>query len=119
MGKLVYIWMIIFFLSGCNNDQLTVDRVVKPAVQVDNNDAPITFYRDVEPIFKRTCAACHNEGSAIPNWQNYEVSFAKKVQLMDRVVVKKDMPIGFPMTDAEREVIRQWLQLDAPAGIKN
>lgn len=121
MKKLIFL-IPFLLLTSCGDKHLVVDRSQVRAGannQVDGASAKVTFVRDIKPIFQRTCSACHNEGSAIPNWNNYEVSFVKKDRLLDRVVIKRDMPLGMPMTDEERGLVAEWLKLGAPEGKLN
>lgn len=115
------LFFALFFLAlvSCGDKHLTVDRTKagnNSKNQMTTTDFAVTYNRDIKPIFERTCSACHNEGSAIPNWNNYDVSFAKKDRLLDRVVIKKDMPLGVPMSDEERALVGEWLKLGAPEG---
>lgn len=122
MKKLLGILPFLVLVS-CGDKHLAVDRQKKAGAaaqsspKVPGSVAPaVTFTKDIQPIFKRACIACHNEGSAIPNWSNYEISFAKKDRLLDRVVIKRDMPLGMPMSDEERALVAEWLKLGAPLG---
>lgn len=117
--KNVFLLFVSFLLMSCGDNHLSLDR--SKASSNGNNaagtDGAVTFLRDIQPIFKKSCSACHNEGSAVPNWNNYAVSFAKKDRLFDRVVVKKDMPLGMPMSDDERALVATWIKTGAPEGI--
>lgn len=118
MKKIIFP-LILSTLVSCGDKHLTVDRTKAGSaanIQTSSGDFAVTYSRDIKPIFEKTCSACHNEGSAIPNWGNYEVSFAKKDRLLDRVIIKKDMPLGFPMSDEERALVGEWLKLGAPEG---
>ncbi len=118
MKKLLLLLPMLVLVS-CGDKHMTLDRAKVSAganTQAGAGDAAVTYVRDIKPIFQRACTACHNEGSAIPNWNSYEVSFAKKDRLLDRVVIKRDMPLGMPMTDEERALVAEWLKLGAPQG---
>lgn len=116
-NKIILASSLLLLFTACNNSHLSVDRTVRAAQQNDGgNDASVTYYRDIQPLFKKNCANCHGEGSPLGDWLNYDVAFARKDRLMDRVVVKKDMPLGTSIADAERALVQQWLQLGAPAG---
>lgn len=117
--KLIFLICLTGCLFACNNDHLNVNRVPRAGQQGDNSDAPVTYYRDIQPLFQKMCSTCHGQGSPLGDWQNYEVVLARKDRMIDRVVVKKDMPLGQPMSDAERALVQQWIQLGAPMGKKS
>lgn len=104
-------------LASCGEKHLQLDRAKKAVgASAGNQGARVTFERDIRPIFKDKCSMCHNTGSAIPNWDIYDVSFSLKDRLMNRVVVLKNMPIGTTMTEQERGLLAEWIQLGAPQG---
>lgn len=74
----------------------------------------ITFIKDIKPLFEKYCSTCHNENSGpiMPNWLQYDIVVLKKDSLIDRVIVKKDMPLeGMPSPTAEeRELLNIWIQ---------
>ncbi len=107
------------FLLACGDQHLQLNRFQKAnngGSTMEGVEAAVTFERDIKPLFERACQACHNNGSAIPDWSNYEVSFAKRDRLLERVVIKRDMPLGIPITEEERRLIGDWLRLGAPKG---
>lgn len=115
--KKLLILLPLLVLVSCGDKHMTLDRAKTNAGDnTQTGDAAVTYVRDIKPLFQRLCAACHNEGSAIPNWNSYEISFAKKDRLLDRVVIKRDMPLGMPMNDEERTLVAEWLKLGAPQG---
>lgn len=75
--------------------------------------AKITYVEHIKPLFEKYCTLCHNEnsGPAMPNWLQYDIVVLKKEVLLDRLFVKKDMPMqGMPSpTDSEKELIHQWI----------
>lgn len=80
---------------------------------------PVTFKDLIYPhIIKNRCEACHNansDQSVMPNWALYSNAFAKKEKIMDRVFVKKDMPpVGMPISQEERNLIKKWIDSGAP-----
>ncbi|MGZ3694492.1 MAG: hypothetical protein ACXWQO_09950 [Bdellovibrionota bacterium] len=68
-----------------------------------------SYQKDIYPLFKAKCATCHGGSGSLTNYLVYENAVAKKAQLMDRVVVKKNMPMGGSMTAAERTLVNQWI----------
>ncbi|OFZ29206.1 MAG: hypothetical protein A2622_14295 [Bdellovibrionales bacterium RIFCSPHIGHO2_01_FULL_40_29] len=69
----------------------------------------ITF-ADVKPIFQK-CTTCHGAGKAnATDWLDYSSAASKKVQLMDRVIIKGDMPLGFKLEKEELKTLATWLK---------
>ena len=70
----------------------------------------LSFKKDILPIVKDQCMLCHPQIQA-PDWTDYEAAktFATNGKLMDRVVIKKDMPLGTPMSDELRNIIKEWI----------
>lgn len=81
-----------------------VPVVVKPA------KTEPTYVDDIKPLFQNKCATCHNSTGPFPDWMNYELVFSKKDAIKDRIVVKKDMPLGGTLTDEERNLIKVWIE---------
>jgi mono/diheme cytochrome c family protein len=80
-----------------------VPVIAKPA---KNNP---TYMDDIKPLFQATCITCHNSTGPFPDWMNYEVVLNKKDAIKNRIVVKKDMPLGGTLTDEERNLIKVWI----------
>lgn len=116
--KRCFLFLVLLFSVSCGENHLVLQRQKKVVPTTPTaTEATVTYVKDIKPLFDRTCSACHNEGSAIPNWGLYEVSFAKKDRLLDRIVTRKDMPLGFPMSDSERTLVSEWIRLGAPEGL--
>lgn len=85
-----------------------------PEPATDLDPEKITYVNDIKPFFEKYCSACHNENSGpmMPNWLQYDIAVLKKEALLDRVVVKKNMPLeGMPSpTLEERELLNLWIQ---------
>ncbi len=116
----ILITSTVLILSACGNgDHMPLSSSNsglqgKPG-QSSGSSNEVTF-ADVKPIFKRTCANCHVPGGTLPDWQDYSVAFAKRDRLYDRVIVKKDMPLGGGLSDDERKLIGKWLSGGALKG---
>lgn len=78
-------------------------------------------YQDVKKIFEKKCASCHNKNSppAQPDWTNYNIAFSRRDRIMDRAVVKKNMPPGNPLPAAELAVLKKWIEAGAPENGEN
>lgn len=70
----------------------------------------LSFARDVQPIIANRCGACHNERTALPNFQLYSVAKANGYKLKS-VMNSKRMPLQnvTGISDIERSVIKAWV----------
>jgi cytochrome c5 len=63
----------------------------------------------VRPIYAHTCSACHKRGgTANIDLSTYAAWAERRSRIYDRVVVRKDMPQGGTLADADIEAIRAW-----------
>lgn len=101
--------------GGSSNSNPTIPPVNENnPIPVIPNPSVVDFSFITENIFTKYCSTCHYEGSPFPNWNDYQTVLSKVDRLKDRVLVKKDMPMGIEMPDADREILRQWLDAGAP-----
>ncbi len=99
--------------NNVNNDNYLV-------ATADNNQfSLITFEQNIKPLFKEKCSLCHNAASALPNLLNYDVALEKKDRLVDRIYLKRDMPLVAFMTNEERTLVKQWVDDGAVRGVIN
>lgn len=77
------------------------------AVPVSGDEA--TWRSSVLPVYARVCSSCHDPGgtSGFP-LATYAQWVALKAAVYDRVVVKRDMPQGRTISDADRTAIAAW-----------
>ena len=86
--------------------------------------------RDVLPIVLGKCYGCHNDQTKfLPNWSNYSTAFSHREEIKLRVwdswqgrYYKEPMPAGnspqcMAMTEAERQIIKQWVEQGAERGV--
>lgn len=71
----------------------------------------ISFEKDIKPIFKNKCSACHNENWPEKNWTNYETAATNSNKIM-KVLLNQSMP---PLTitklnEVERLAIYVWIK---------
>ena len=69
-------------------------------------NAVITF-DTVKPIFAKKCYACHHQPHW--NWTNYDTAFRNRKKIKLRVWTLRTMPMGMPITEAERTLIKDWV----------
>lgn len=93
---------------------------VSSAPPATSTDQQITYDDVVRPqVFEKICSLCHNGTNKLPNWLDYNVAYSNKARIYDRVVVRRDMPPsnGSTMTDAERNLVKQWIDAGAPKSV--
>jgi mono/diheme cytochrome c family protein len=89
-----------------------------------------TYLQDIQPIFMGNCSRCHNQESKfVYNWLDYRTAYADRWEIRRRVwdswrgsYYKEPMPIvnspeSLALTDAERALIRTWVESGAPRGV--
>ncbi len=94
-----------------------------------NTVASSTYVRDVLPIVLGKCFSCHNDRTRfLPDWSDYATAFAHRVEIKRRVwdswqgrYYKEPMPVGnspqcLAMTDADRQIIKRWVEQGAVYG---
>lgn len=71
-------------------------------------------FNDVVSVFETSCKMCHNADSGLPNWLDYAVVESKFLQLRNRLFIKKDMPLGMPLSETDQDKIKHWLDEVSP-----
>ncbi len=112
-------WSVfIIILTGCSGEHMPISDVTEEKKnEVLAKGLTPAFETDVLALFQRVCSGCHNATSPQPqsNLLSYDVAFAKKDAIYNRIVVKKDMPRPpAKLTDAERSLIEKWILAGAP-----
>src|ERR1035437_2694876 len=73
-----------------------------------------SFARDIRPMFKAKCTACSGSGKMNPkDWTDYATAVANKGLITQRVIVKKDMPMG-GWDQASRDKVAAWINGGTP-----
>ncbi|MBC7776283.1 MAG: cytochrome c [Phycisphaerae bacterium] len=94
----------------------------------DDNDGPpctltnpdLSYTKNIKAIIDQQCISCHVTGSGVPgivgDYTTYEgiKSRLDNGKVLDRVVVKKDMPQGGGMSQAQRDSINCWIAAGYP-----
>jgi hypothetical protein len=78
-----------------------------------------TFGARIEPLFATNCTTsigCHSSGSSNGSFASYAElkPFIDNGSIMDRVVVKQDMPVVAPLQACDMEVLIKWIDDGAP-----
>ena len=95
-----------------------------------NQDAGITYLRDIRPIFMGKCSRCHNsEAKFVYNWLDYGTAFKDRWEIRRRIwdswqghYYKESMPIqnspeSLAITEEERIKIKDWVGSGAVRGV--
>jgi thiol-disulfide isomerase/thioredoxin len=105
-------------VTGC-----LIGRAKQPAA-----DGPVTFAKDIAPLFNRRCVECHRAGEIGPFWLTDYAKAAGWAEMIAEVVEDGRMPPWHAdpthgrfandrrLTDAEKMLIRTWVDHGAPAG---
>ncbi|MGZ3741442.1 MAG: hypothetical protein ACXVB9_18830 [Bdellovibrionota bacterium] len=91
---------------GCAEDAMFVPDVTA---------TPPSFAKDIQPIFKARCTMCHGPGKMRPeDFSNYQTAVGMKEALVQRVLTKKDMPMGVKLDSAALSLIDAWVKAGTP-----
>ncbi len=79
----------------------------------------VSYKTDIEPILQGNCSitGCHVAGGSGPGIFTNHAGVMEKVNngtFRTRVLDRKDMPPGAPLTDCQLKLIRAWLDAGSP-----
>lgn len=95
---------------GGTLQQHSLDLITSWLVNGMPKAPPVSFSKDIAPIFKSKCAVCHGSGKSEPHdFTDYATAFANKDLINNRVVVKKDMPMGSTLPQATIDLVASWV----------
>ncbi len=117
MKKLILVLTSLFIFSACHRDGSSLLIPTNPATlnKPENKpcDPSLLGFADVKPLFERNCKTCHQTGGPLADWTDYKTAFSLRSRLMDRVIIKKDMPMGQPLAAEDYNKIKAWLEAGA------
>ena len=101
-----------------------------PSVAASLNSRPVTFSKDIAPIFQAKCEECHRKGTVAPmSLITYQETRPWAKSIRERVINRQmppwhiDKTVGIQhfandrsLTDAELETIVKWVDTGAAAG---
>ncbi|MCB0422284.1 MAG: hypothetical protein KDD61_14900 [Bdellovibrionales bacterium] len=99
--------LIGIFQLGCQG----AESGHQPIVSEVPLEEPITFVNDILPLVQKRCSLCHNSGSGLPVWEDYQTLFDNREFVRFRVFENRSMPRGNAtnMTEEERAFMAQWI----------
>src|SRR5512132_2207492 len=109
---------------------LTVAAASMHAGQSATSQSPVTFTKDVAPIFQENCQACHRPGSIAPMSLLTYAEARPWARSIKQRVVAREMPPWFidknvgvehfsndrSLTDRDIATITKWVDAGAPEG---
>ena len=94
--KMFKLYLLIILFTSCTKISPTLPKIV-------------TYKKDIRPLVETKCATCHNESTPERNWLNYKTIYDKRERVRFRVLVVRDMPQGYAMTEYERLLVGKWV----------
>jgi mono/diheme cytochrome c family protein len=86
---------------------LSAGKLTRSAIPVSGDEA--VWRKTVQPVYVKVCADCHAPGgSSGIDLSSYAAWSQRKALIYDRVVVKKNMPQGRTLDDADMMSIAAW-----------
>ena len=97
--------MISALALACGAEQQTRER----GASVNGGD--VSWDRAIRPLFARACTPCHlRGGEGGIDLETFAAWNGRRVDIRRCVVVDKTMPpAGHLLSDAEREIVRAWI----------
>jgi hypothetical protein len=103
---------------------------ILPVCAADVGTQPVTFTKNVAPIFQRSCQHCHHAGTSAPmslvtynDARPWAKSIKERVRLRDMPPWHLDKTVGIrnykndiSLSDAEIAAIVKWVDTGAPQG---
>jgi hypothetical protein len=100
------------------------------AIAADAGGAPVTFARDIAPIFQEKCQECHRQGTAAPmSLVSYEETRPWAKSIRQRVITRNmppwhlDKTVGIQefqndrsLSDSQIATIVRWVDAGSPLG---
>jgi hypothetical protein len=70
----------------------------------------VSWEQAIHPLFARACTPCHlRAGEAGLDLSTFAAWKSRRADVRRCVVVDKTMPPGHPLSDADRETVRAWI----------
>lgn len=86
---------------------LSGGKLTRFTIPVTGDEA--VWRKTVQPVYVRVCADCHAPGASSGiDLSSYGAWSTRKALVYDRVIVKKNMPQGRTLNDADFQAIQDW-----------
>ena len=108
---------VVITIAACKYDK---EELLYPGNNppADCATVPASFNAQILPLVLSRCSIsnCHDAATAMGGlaFRNYNDISAAKIRIHTQVVVQKTMPADGPLSDAEINMIRCWLDSGAP-----
>lgn len=115
MGLLI-LTVMTSLLSGCNYSRTSNSPPSGETGLGQTPEAGPTFkFADVQAqVFSVSCKNCHIARGLDLTFEDYETTRNDADEILNRVIVAKNMPPGKPLTAIQEQVLRVWLDEGAP-----
>jgi uncharacterized membrane protein len=125
MKNNLFIITTALFLISCgqnNQESKTLNVSQDSSSAYTQNDVMLemacdpTAYNDFKVVMVKNCNNCHKAGGLDPKaiFSDYNGAVAFKSKIKNRVLEKKDMPMGKKLTAAEMGVVAKWIDGGTP-----
>jgi len=110
--------VLMLFVIGISWQGCKKDDPAGPECTLSNPD--LSYTKNIKAILDQQCISCHVPGSgvagAVGDFRTFEgiKTYLDNGKVLDRVVVKKDMPQGGVMSQAQRDSINCWIAAGYP-----
>ena len=82
--------------------------------EIESNELQITYRKDVRPIFSKSCASCHDSTSELPNLLDYDIAFALKDIIKEKLESGKMPHSGMAdFSTHEKNLVIRWVEQGA------
>jgi len=109
-----YLWTLLIISSSLLS--CTYEKAEVPQKE-DTCDSIISYTQDIRPILDNSCIGCHSGGFSPGDYSDY-AGIKSKVDngtLKLHIVTLRDMPPPpETITDAERKIIKCWVEQGGP-----
>jgi mono/diheme cytochrome c family protein len=115
-------------LAACGEEEEGAEGDAQEQEQEDTQEAELTYYKDIQPMFEANCVVCHSEGGAGPFALDTYAGLKPFAPLSLQEMQARQMPPWLPnpdcrhykderiVTEAQVDMFARWLELGMPEG---
>lgn len=78
------------------------------------NPFGLVQYNNLKPTIQQRCMMCHSEtfqpSGHSTNWLDYNIAKKYIDKIEDRVIIKREMPLGSKLSEVELNLFRTWVK---------